>query len=909
VPPDGRVASGSGSAPVSGSVVLLGGSLAATEAGTLPAQEVLGRLGTSASGLTSDDAAARLLAGGPNAVRSHHARALHVLARQLRSAILLLLVVTAAASYLVGNQTDAVIIGVILLASVGLGFGNEYRAERAAAGLHDVIRHTTVVLRDGHPSAVDVTRIVVGDVVHLSIGALVPADLRLLSATGLECNEAVLTGESVPVEKSLAPVPHGTPVAGMTSCAFMGTIVSAGTGDGVVVATAGAAEFGRIALGLGERQPETDFQVGLRKFSVLLVQVALVLTSLIFVTNLLLHKPLIESLLFSLAIAVGITPQLLPAVVSTSLAVGSRRLARLRVLVKRIVCIEDLGDLDVLVTDKTGTLTEGRVTLAGALAPDGSTDTRPLLLGLLATESAPASVGPGDTAGNPLDLALVQAPAAPYAEARGYERLGLLPFDHTRRMTSVLVRRPDGAPMMVTKGAPEAVVGRCRDVPAAAVATMQRQFAAGIRLVAVATKAAAAGAALTLADEQDLQLAGFLAFLDPPKATASATLQRLAGLGIAVKVATGDNALVAGKVCAEVGLDVRTTLTGTDVDALEDDALAAAAREATVFARVSPEQKARVVRLLRRDGRAVGFLGDGVNDALALHSADVGISVDTATDVARDAADVILLEKDLGVLADGVVEGRRIFTNTIKYVQMGTSSNFGNMFSAAAASAVLPFLPMLPSQILLNNLLYDTSQLAIPSDRVDEEQLRAPSHWDIGFIRRFMVFFGPLSSLFDFLTFGVLLGVFHAGPLLFRTGWFIESLATQTLVIFAIRTRRSPFWRSRPSRALATSAGATVAVGVALTLSPLSGVLGFTVPPPTFLLVVALMVVCYLALIEYAKRLFYAERPVVVPVVRRRGRTHRVHRRAAAFSHRGPLGQPLARRQRAEVPRGGPSPL
>jgi Mg2+-importing ATPase len=872
-----------------------GAALPATVAATLPASDVLTRLGTSPSGLTATEAADRLEAGGPNAVRSHHAQALHVLARQLRSAILLLLVVTAVASFLLGNRTDSVIIGVILLASIGLGFANEYRAERAAAGLHDVIRRTAVVLRDGHPTAVDVTRLVVGDVVRLSAGVVVPADLRLLSVSGLECDEAVLTGESVPVEKSLGPVPVGTAVPDLTGCALMGTVVSTGTADGVVVATGGAAEFGRIALGLGERQPETDFQIGLRRFSVLLVQVALVLTSMILVINVLLHKPLIESLLFSLAIAVGITPQLLPAVVSTSLAVGTRRLARRQVLVKRLVCIEDLGDLDLLVTDKTGTLTDGRVTLAGALAPDGTRDEWPTLLGLLATENDPASTSAVDAAGNPMDLALARAPTAPHADARTYQRLGLLPFDHERRMTSVLVRRPDGTLLTVTKGAPEAVVARCRDVPAAAGGTMRRQFALGMRLVAVATRAVAGDVAvrgLAHTDEQDLQLAGFLAFLDPPKDSAAGALDRLATLGIAVKLATGDNPLVALKVCADVGLDGGHALTGADVDALDDDALAAAAREVTVFARVSPEQKARVVRLLRRDGRAVGFLGDGVNDALALHSADVGISVDTATDVAQDAADVILLEKDLGVLADGVVEGRRIFANTIKYVLMGTSSNFGNMFSAAAASAVLPFLPMLPSQILLNNLLYDTSQLAIPSDRVDEEQLRAPSHWDIAFIRRFMVFFGPLSSLFDFLTFGVLLGVFHAGPTLFRTGWFIESLATQTLVIFAIRTRRSPFWRSRPGGALTAAALAVVAVGVALPLSPLSAVLGFTVPPAPFLLVVLLMVLCYLALIEVAKRLFYAERPAVAPVVRRRGRAHRVHRRAAPFSHRGRLAHP-----------------
>jgi Mg2+-importing ATPase len=430
------------------------------------------------------------------------------------------------------------------------------------------------------------------------------------------------------------------------------------------------------------------------------------------------------------------------------------------------------------------------------------------------------------------------------------------------------------------------VLARCTDVAQAARVALAEQFAEGSRVVAVASRSAGDLTTPTGSDEHDLTLAGFLIFLDPPKVSAAASLSRLAELGINVKVCTGDNPVVAEKVCADLGLPSGGTLTGAQLEGMDDDALAGAAETATIFARVSPEQKARLVRLLRRRGRAVGFLGDGVNDALALHAADVGVSVDTATDVAKDAADVVLLEKDLGVLADGVTEGRRIFANTIKYVLMGTSSNFGNMFSAAAASAVLPFLPMLASQILLNNLLYDAGQLAIPTDNVDAEQLQAPSHWDIGMIRRFMVFFGPISSLFDFLTFALMLGPFHAGPELFRGGWFAESLATQTLVIFAIRTRRSPFTRSRPSRPLLLAALATVAVGVALPLSPWAGVLGFAHFPWTFLLALAGMVIAYLVLIELAKRVFFAEPEHRLPHLRHRGRRHRIQRRAARFSVR-----------------------
>jgi Mg2+-importing ATPase len=841
---------------------------------------VLAALDTSATGLSQVQAAAREDAVGPNAVRTHQVRAWAVLGRQLRSALLILLVVTATIAFVLGDHTDAVIIAVILAASIGLGFVNEYRAERAAQALHSQIRHTVAVLRDGVLTDVDVFDLVPGDIVHLQLGAVVPADVRLLEATGLSCDEAVLTGESLPVDKATAVVAAGTVLADETSCALMGTVVHSGGGVGVVVSTAGNTEFGRIAVGLGERPPETAFQAGLRRFSMLLLEVAVVLTVAIFVINLLLHRSLLDSALFSLAIAVGITPQLLPAVVSISLATGSRQLARRKVLVKRLVCIEDLGDMDVLITDKTGTLTEGSISYRTAIDPDGKESTQAFRYGLLATEER------GQAGGNALDTALWRAAPTPLDD---YRRIALVPFDHERRMTSALVDTPDDGRLIVVKGAPESVLARCAGVPDAAQATLQTQFAAGSRVVAVASRPAPQLSELSAADELDLRLDGFLIFLDPPKAGAAASLHRLAALGVTVKIATGDNAVVAEKVCTDLGLASGGTLTGTDIDALDDAGLTVAAGPATIFARVSPEQKARLVRLLRQN-HDVGFLGDGVNDALALHAADVGLSVDTAADVAKDAADVVLLEKDLGVLADGVAEGRRIFANTIKYVLMGTSSNFGNMFSAAAASAVLRFLPMLPGQILLNNLLYDSSQLAIPTDHVDAEQLAAPAHWDIAFIRRFMLFFGPVSSLFDFLTFWVMLHLFHAGPDLFRTGWFVESLATQTLVIFAIRTRRIPFLRSRPSRPLVLTAFAAVIVGVVLPFSPLSTLLGFQPLPIGFFAALAGMTVAYLALIEVAKRVFFANPAGRLPMPRRRtrSRSHHLQRRVSRFSYPGP---------------------
>ncbi|MFC5502119.1 magnesium-translocating P-type ATPase [Lysinimonas soli] len=833
--------------------------------------DAVAQLGTRSTGLTGDEVTAHRASAGANAIPPHRANALAVLGRQFRNTVLLLLLGTAIVAGLLGDLTDAVIISVILLASIVLGFANEYAAERATARLQDSLTHSAVVVRDGTSVSVPVTDVVPGDIVELSLGCRVPADLRLLTVSGLSCDESMLSGESLPSDKSIAPV-TGTAVSDLDSMAFMGTIVRAGSATGVAVATGEATEIGRLAAGLDRRMPETSFQLGLRRFSLLLVWVAVALVAIVLFTGVLLGRPFIESVLFALAIAVGVTPQLLPAVVNTSLAAGARRLAKHKVLVKRLVCIEDLGNIQVLITDKTGTLTIGSMTFEHGLDPAGAD--APELVGLAARTVTDAGAGSGTT--DALDAALVAAagPVTGAAPGTPSSVLADLPFDHERRMASALVALSDG-PTLITKGAPESVLARCVDVPSAAAAVAQRELDRGGRLIAVASKAMPGATALESGDESGLRLRGFLVFNDPPRAEARASLQRLSELGIRLVIATGDHPAVASEVARSLGMEVGTPLTGEQIDALDDRQLAAALDDSSIVARVSPEQKERVVSVLRAAGQTTGFLGDGVNDSLALHSADVGISVDTATDVAKDAADIVLLEKSLDVIADGVAEGRRIFANTLKYVFMAASGNFGNMISAAVASAFLPFLPMLPGQILLGNLLYDASQLTISSDRVDSTAVRAPAHWDIGAIGRFMLVFGPLSSIFDLATFALLTGAFHAGATQFRTGWFIESLVSQTLVVLVIRTRRYPFVRSRPGIALLAALLAVVAIAIALPYSPLGPVLGFETPDAGLLLAIAGVVVAYLVIADLAKFLFFREEGRRKPPHPRLGRLRR----------------------------------
>jgi len=877
-----------------------------TAAAGLSSDEVLSRLGSGPEGLSSEDVAERLRRFGPNALGTHRVRATAVLFRQIRNPILILLLGAALVSGLTGGGTNAVIIAVIVALSVGLGFFNEYRAEVAMASLRAKIRQEAEIRRDGRASRVPVTSLVPGDVVSLRIGNIVPADLRLLKVDELECDEGVLTGESMPVAKSVAPVADHQP-QDQPGCAFMGTIVHEGSALGVVVRTGARTAFGQIAAGLSDKHSLTAFEVGLSRFSRFLFEVAAVLTAFIFIVNVALSRPLIEALLFSLAIAVGIAPEMMPAIVTVSLSAGSKALTAKKVLVKRLVAIEDLGNIEILFTDKTGTLTEGVITFERGLDAEGKESDSPLLLGLVCNEATVTKDGP--IGGNALDQALWSTPGAATGKeaattAAGYQRLGVLPFDHERQLASVLVKDPAGKPLLIIKGAPEVVLGRCVNVSDDARSALEALFSEGARVVAVAARSAEGMAALTAEDEHGLALVGFLTFADRPKADAGSSIAQLQRLGVEVKIITGDNGLVAAKVCSDIGVECAGVLSGAEVESMDDDHLEAAIPTTTVFARIGPDQKSRIIKVARRTGKDVAFLGDGVNDAVALHHADVGISVDSGTDVAKDAADVVLLDKDLGVLAEGVMEGRRIFANTMKYVLMATSSNFGNMFSAAGASVFLKFLPMLPSQILLNNLLYNTGQLVIPTDRVDPEALARPAAWDMKFIRRFMSVFGPVSSIFDFLTFWVMLSLLHAGHIEFRTGWFVESIATQTLVIYVIRTRRVPFFKSRPSVPMLLVPTGAALVGAILPFTGLAHLLGFTPLPTTFFLILFGMVVVYLVLVEMAKTRFYRlphARTPRPPSTHAERLERRIRRRASRFIRHPAQGSETERRPESPV--------
>jgi Mg2+-importing ATPase len=819
---------------------------------------LLARLRSSPEGLDDGEAAARRRAVGPNLLVSARRTDLpRLILAQLASPIVFILLVATGLAFFLGDAGDAAIVLTIVGVSAALGVWQERGATRAVAGLLAQVAPRAQVHRAGQVRELPAAEVVPGDVVLLSAGRSVPADGVLLEARDLFVSEAALTGESEPAEKNVGPSPPDAPLARRTGAVFLGTHVISGTARALVVHTGAGTALGSVAAHVAAHPPETDFERGLRRFGYLLMEVTLVLVLAIFAVNVLLHRPALESLMFSLALAIGLTPQLLPAIVAVNLARGAARMAAEKTIVRRLASIENLGSMTVLCCDKTGTLTEGRLGFAGAVDADGRPSERVLRLAFLnaAHETGYAS---------PLDEALRALAVCPVVAA---DKQDEIPFDFVRRRLSVLVGEDGG--LLITKGAVSSILEVCDRVETAdgvvplahRRAEVEAAFAGacadGLRVIAVAHRRLPGRTHVGRQDEREMTLAGLVRFHDPLKPDVADALVELARLGVEVKVVTGDNEAAARSLAHRLGIPEAGIVTGPALQGAAAAALPALARAAHVFAEVEPTQKEQIVAALRASGQVVGFLGDGINDAPALHAADVGISVAGAADVAREAADIVLLEKELAVVARGLREGRRTFANTLKYVFMATSANFGNMFSMAGASLFLPFLPLVPKQVLLVNLLTDLPEMAIASDTVDDEAIERPRRWDVGLVRRFMIAFGLLSSVFDYLTFGAIFLLVGASPVAFRTGWLIESVISAACVVLVVRSRR-PLGSTRPGRGLVRATAACVAVTALLPFTPAAAFLGLAPPRAPVLALIAGIIVLYVAAAERLKRWFYA---------------------------------------------------
>lgn len=826
-------------------------------------EDVLARFGSSAAGLDDAEATHRkegvrhLLLG-----RERRASPLLLFLHQFRSPTTLLLLGATLLSLALGDLLDAAIILVIVGVSGLLGFYQEYRASDAVAALTARVRATAPLIRGGREIDVAADDVVPGDLLRLEPGRTIAGDARIVKATDLYVDESALTGETFPVEKMGLPVPADAPLAARASALYLGTHVVSGSATAVVVAVGRETEFGRISDRLRTAPPETDFERGIRHFGYLLVELTALLVFGIFAINIYLARPFVDSLLFALALAVGLTPQLLPAIISVNLATGARRMAAKKVIVRQLTAIENFGAMTLLCADKTGTLTEGVVQVRSADDVAGSPSDRVLRLVFLNSAFETGFTNPIDEAVRalrPFDLA-------------DYTKRDEVPYDFVRKRLSILVETPDGW-LMTTKGALDRILDVCTTAerPDGSIVPIDEErqrildrlgalSGEGYRVLGVACRRVPPGTAITAADEQGMTFAGILVLHDPVKTDAAATVAELARLGIRLCLVTGDNPLVATHAARQVLGRAPDVVSGGDLQAMSDEALRARAPTVDVFAAVEPNQKERIILALKRSGAVVGYIGDGINDAPALHAADVGISVDSAVDVAKEAAQIVLLEKDLGVLVEGVREGRVTFANTQKYIFMATSANFGNMFSMAGASLFLPFLPLLPKQILLTNLLTDLPEMTIATDTVDPELVEGPRSWDLGFIKRFMFVFGLLSSVFDFLTFGVLLYLLHATPEQFRTGWFIESVVSAALIVLVIRSRR-PFYQSRPGWQLRAATGAIAVVTVALPYTPLAPLLGLVPLPLAVFAAMGVVVLLYIGSAEVIKRAFYHRSP------------------------------------------------
>ncbi|TRC86024.1 magnesium-translocating P-type ATPase [Mesorhizobium sp. WSM4310] len=831
---------------------------------SIETNDLLLRLETSVSGLASSEAASRLAKFGRNTPAStSSASALAVFARQFRSPLVLILIFAACVSAFVGDGQEAAIIGAIVLASCVLSFTQEYGASRATEALKQRISRKAIVLRDGAECSVAADDIVPGDVIRLSAGNLIPVDGIILEARDFNVSEAVLTGETFPAVKTPGRSAPDAALTLRTNAVFTGTSVRSGTATVLAAATGPRTEFASIAAALERQIPETGFARGIRLFGYLMTEIMLAIVILVFFANLMLHRPLIESLLFSLALAVGLTPELLPAIISVTLARGARAMAVNGVIVRRLDAIENLGSMDLLCTDKTGTLTEGVIHLDGWLDVDGNPSTDILLWGRL---NATLQTG----LKNPLDEAIAGAPGEG-ASLAAFTKVDEIPYDFIRKRLSVVVRNKDAQDLLITKGAVQNVLETCsfvrtakgleplNEMDRAAIEEKFRRWSAGgYRVLGLAIRRFERQKTFSRKDEIDLAFAGFLLFLDPPKRGVKETLAELAQRGIAVKVISGDNRYVAAHLAQAIGLRADRIMTGEELSKLTKSALFAGVQHTDVFVEIDPNQKERIVQALRSRGRVVGYLGDGINDAPALHEADIGISVDSAVDVAREAADIILLKQDLGVLVRGVDDGRKTFANTMKYISITTSANFGNMISMAVASLFLPFLPLLAKQILLNNFLSDVPSLAIASDNVDPDQLHRPRHWDIRFVRRFMISFGLVSSLFDFATFAFLLFFAHATEAAFQTAWFVESLLTELAIVLIVRTHRA-FWASRPSPLLAWLTLAVGIIAIMIPYLPFAAWFGFVPLPLPVLAGLVAITALYLLASEATKRWFFGQ--------------------------------------------------
>jgi len=828
----------------------------------LPLASLTSTLETTPTGLTEAEAARHLARYGPNAADpGSRFGPLVEFGRLVLNPLVLILLVASGVSAIVGDTVGSLIIVVIVLVSLSLDFFQSYRSQAAAQRLAQLIATTASVYRDGKTREITFRELVPGDVIALSSGDLVPADCRLIQSRFLSVNQAALTGESLPSSKEAedlaAPVDEPAPA---TNSVFLGSSVESGTATALVVNTGANTELGHISSFLRTKPPATEFERGMHSFARLIARTVTILVLVVFLANAVAGRNPLESFLFAIALAVGLTPEFMPMIVTVTLAQGALRMAKKRVVVRHLPAIQNLGAIDILCSDKTGTLTQGKVEVASIVNPLSSDANR-------ATELAQVNAVLETGLQNALDDAIRHLP--PVDALAGYEKVDELPFDFVRRRESVIAKDPHGQVLLITKGSPESVIALCKQVEvdgqvrlcsdddrAKINAGFQGLSEGGFRSLAVAYRPLAPAEKCTTESEKDLIFVGLVSFEDPPLADVLKTIEALRQQSVRLVVLTGDDPVIARHVCTAVGLPLGRTMTGPEVDQLTDPALGAVAEEVSLFARLTPAQKNRIIGALKTRGHVVGYMGDGINDAPSLHSADVGISVSGAVDVAREAAEVILLESSLAVLLDGIVEGRKSFGNIQKYIMMGTSSNFGNMFSMAGATIILPFLPLLPVQILLNNLLYDLSQLMLPSDEVDPEITRTGKRWDMGLVRDFMLVFGPISSVFDFLTFGVLWFGFGADATLFRTGWFVESLGTQTLVIYVIRTMRPP-WRSRPSRGLVIGTLSALIVGIVLPMTPLKEYLGFATLPAVFYLYLVAATIVYLGIVEYAKRFFF----------------------------------------------------